>query len=492
MDKNILGLSNFYSDRVPKDRDYNKLALLYENLYKMITSYAKSVGNNAVIPMIETYKKIPAFNFDPTPGQYNINEILSRPDVASKLGSNIMTETTASRISKWEGLGLVKYTSSEKIAILDYLGLYCNVYGYDQGMTTTYKIVDANLLGYNFERFSKGIDYIFKDNRLYLFNEAAIYSSKAKYFVLEDIFVDKMNAERRLGIYVGLEQPQNMTRNEYRELIQLIYYVVTMGPTIKNIETAIRSITGLEEAKVLDRYTEDRSRLQYWTDTTRGDRLKDFDFLISIPEMESHDIEKLMNFINYVKLIKPSDTDFIFARAITMYDVFHMTKKDSKTRFLARSYVLDRINHIDTMYFEQKAAWIERLTATETFSVSKVSGFFEDKINADDYLLNIPITIRPNNFIVTDLGSLYNDIRQGNYPTDKISYNDTQKEKSELKLIDHNEYQGQMNKFKFDYSHATGEYLRYDSPNIAWDGEDGIHDSDSSYRDFIEVRLIKK
>lgn len=491
MNNNILGLSNFYEDRSPKGRDYNKLALLYRNLYEMLTSYVSAVGRNAVIPMLETYKKIPAFNFDPLPAQYHLHEILSRPDVASKLGSNTMTETTSSRVAKWTGTGSEKYSVALKIGVLDYLGLYCNIYAYDVGMATTYKIIDATLFSYNFQKFSKGVDYVFQDNRLYLFNEASVPSSRTKYFVLENIFIDKMNIERRLGIYVGLEQPEDMTRNEYRELVQLIYYVVTMGSTIKNIETAIRSITGLEEAKVLDRFSEDTSRQAYWTDTSLGNRLKNFDFLISIPEMDQHDIQKLMNFIRYVKMIKPADTDFIFARAVSAYDVLHMTKRDAKTRFHVRSYVKDKIPYMDTMDFDQKTVWFEYIVATETVIANTVFTRTVDRSIHKDSLEKIPVVIRPNNFIVTDLPALYNEIRQGRYPTDQLTSDDLPIGEVSVAALDHQEYQGQMNKFVFDYQHANGDFLEYDSINIAWDGEDNFNNLVPSYKDIVEVKLIK-
>lgn len=529
MEKNVLGLSNFYEDRSPKGRDYSKLALMYQNLYEMLSTYVISVGNNSIIPMIETYKKIPAFNFDPTPGQYNLSEILSRSDVVSKLGSNMITENVSSRIDKWIGRGEIKYSVAEKVAILDYLGLYCNIYAYEGNMSTTYQVVDANLLGYDFARFSKGVDYILKDNRLYLFNKAAVASSKVKYFTLEDVFIDKMNVERRLGIYIGLEQPSHMTRNEYRELVQLIYYVVTMGPTIKNIEMAIRSISGLEETKVLDRFSEDQSRISYWTDTTRGDRLKDFDFLISIPEMDHHDINKLTTFIEYVKLIKPSDTDFIFARAATAYDVLHMTKRDAKTRFNVQSFPWDKLDYIDDRDINVPTNWIDKIFATEIISPdSNVKANLVDTDDFNDYLENTAITIRPNNFVVTELTALYNEIRQESFLAPKMITVITRQDYDrihaegkvepdiayvlgdpskllveklyskegysspiELSEMDLHDYEGQMNKFIFDQLHADGSYFQYDSMNIVFDGEDRLSQSDEAYRDMIEIRLIK-
>ena len=529
MDKNVLGLSNFYEDRSPKGRDYSKLALMYQDLYEMLSSYAMSVGNNSIIPMIETYKKIPAFNFDPTPGQYSLMEILSRPDVASKLGSNTVTETASSRADKWKGLGEVKYSISEKVSVLDYLGLYCNIYAYEGAMSTTYKVVDATLLGYDLSRFSKGIDYVLKDNRLYLFNKAAVASPMVKYFTLEDIFVDKMNAERRLGIYVGLEQPENLTRNEYRELVQLIYYVVTMGPTIKNIETAIRSISGLDEAKVLDRFSEDQSRIGYWTDLTRGDRLKDFDFVISLPEMDQHDIDKLKTFIEYIRLIKPSDSDFIFAQATSTYDVLHMTKRDAKTRVNVKGWPLDKIDYSDGRDIDVRTDWVDQIIATEFVSVdSNVKSPLIDIADYDDHLENMPITIRPNNFVVTELVALYNEIRleshlapkmitvitRQNYdqihadgnvdPTvayvlgdpeqllvEKLYEKETQNIKTDLLHLDLHDNEGQMNRFTFDQTHADGSYFQYDSFNITFDGEDRLYQYSEEYRDMIVIRLMK-
>lgn len=529
MDKNVLGLSNFYEDRSPKGRDYSKLALMYQNLYEMLSSYVMAVGNNAIIPMIETYKKIPAFNFDPTPGQYNLMEILSRPDVASKLGSNTVTETASSRVDKWRGLGEVRYSISEKVSVLDYLGLYCNIYAYEGAMSTTYRVVDATLLGYDLSRFSKGIDYVLKDNRLYLFNKAAAASPMVKYFTLEDIFVDKMNAERRLGIYVGLNQPDNLTRNEYRELVQLIYYVVTMGPTIKNIEMAIRSITGLEEAKVLDRFSEDQSRIGYWTDLTRGDRLKDFDFVISLPEMDQHDLDKLKTFIEYIKLIKPSDSDFIFAQATASYDVLHMTKRDAKTRVNVRGLPLDKINYSDGRDIDVLTNLVDQIVATEIIAPdSNVKTVLADTGSYDDYLENTPITIRPNNFVVTELVALYNEIRleshlapkmitvitlqdyeriydDGNVDStvayvigdpekllvEKLYEKESQSARIDFSHRDLHDNEGQMNRFTFDQTHADGSYFQYDSLNIAFDGEDRLTQSSEAYRDMIEVRLIK-
>lgn len=528
MNKNILGLSNFYEDRSPKGRDYSKLGLMYQELYKMLSNYVSSAGNNFIIPMIETYKKIPSFNFDPTPGQYSLNEILTRPDVASKLGSNIVTETTSSRADKWLGLGDSKYSVSEKISVLDYLGLYCNIYAYEGNMSTTYKVVDTDLLGYDFSRFSKGVDYVLRDNRLYLFNKAAVASLEAKYFTLENTFVDKMNVERRLGIYVGLEQPDTMTRNEYRELVQLIYYVVTMGPTIKNIEMAIQSITGLEEAKVLDRFSADKSRLDYWTDATRGDRLKDFDFLISIPEMDQHDIDKLMSFIGYIKLVKPSDSDFIFARSAAYYDVLHMTRRDSKTRFNVKGWPLDSMNYSDDRDLDVRANVVDRINVTEIITpASNVKSNLVDVGQYFDYWDNALVILRPNNYIVPDSAAMYNKIGPGSHLgsdsivlttrdeygaigegslvdgrvyiigeasellADRLSLFDATAPFVKLSKIELHDNEGQMNKFTFDQTHADGSYFKYDSPNIMFDGEDRLSQSDEAYRDMVEIRLIK-
>lgn len=529
MNKNMLGLSNFYEDRSPKGKDYSKLSLMYQDIYKMMSEFVAAAGNNFVIPMLETYKKIPSFNFDPTPGQYSLNEILTRSDVASKLGSNTVTETTSSRVEKWLGLGTKRYSVSEKISVLDYLGLYCNIYAYEGSMSTTYKVVDANLLNYDFSRFSKGVDYVLKDNRLYLFNGAAVASPKVKYFTLENVFVDKMNVERRLGIYVGLEQPECMTRNEYRELVQIIYYVVTMGPTIKNIEMAIQSITGLEEARVLDRFSADRSRLDYWTDLSRGDRLKDFDFLISIPEMDQHDINKLMAFIGYIKLVKPSDSDFIFARSTAYYDVLHMTRRDAKTRLNVRGLPLDKLGYSDNRDLDVFTNLYDKIRSTEAFSAeSNVKKGLVDIGQHGDYWDNSLIVVRPNNFIVADTAAMYNKIGPGSHLgsdaivvvsrseydqltengeivdgriyiigdefellSDVLKVGDVNKSDIRSQKIEHFDYEGQMNKFTFDQTHADGSYFQYDSANIMFDGEDRLTQSHEAYRDMVEVRLIK-
>ena len=338
-----------------------------------------------------------------------------------------------------------------------------------------------------------------------------------------------MNVERRLGIFVGLNQPESLTRNEYRELVQLIYYVVTMGPTIKNIEMAIRSITGLEEAKVLDRFSEDQSRIGYWTDTTRGDRLKDFDFVISIPEMDQHDIDKLMSFIGYIKLVKPSDSDFIFARATSSYDVLHMTKRDAKTRVNVKGLPLDKIDYSDGRDIDVLTNWADQIVATEIITPdSNVKAVLHDTGSYDDYLENTPITIRPNNFVVTELVALYNEIRQQSYLApkmitvitrqdydrihedgnvdpdvayvlgdpdkllvDKLYEKESKAIKAETKHRDLQDNEGQMNRFTFDQTHADGSYFKYDSINIAFDGEDRLTESSEAYRDMIEVRLIK-
>jgi hypothetical protein len=189
-------------------------------------------------------------------------------------------------------------------------------------------VVDLKLFDNTNKELVRNTDFALKNNRLYLLGDCA-KRTLGKIFTMKDIYVDFNTSEDLLGRNVGLPYDNKLTKNEYREVAQMLIYAALGGPTIHNIKNAISTVSGMEGVQVFDKYTKDSIRSQYWS-ADRNDRLHEFDFLISLPGMYTDNPEKLQIFINYLKKIKPTDSDFFLSTLNPILDAYILKNKDKR------------------------------------------------------------------------------------------------------------------------------------------------------------------
>jgi hypothetical protein len=322
-------LSNFYTDYSSDYEQFEQLGKIYQGVADLILNYVRQVHNNTRISKIETYRTIPFQSTDVYEATYDLSALLSSVPVAKIF--NATSLSLQERIDRWSNpLNLNAFDIERKIKALDMSGKYILLMAKrnEQIDSSNASIIDLEFYDNNNNALVRDVDFVLKNNKIYLFGNYA-QRILGKIFIMKNIKVDFKTADDLLGRNVGMSYNNALTKNEYREMAQMLLYAAIGGPTINNIKNSIEAISGMQGVKVIDKYSNDPVRTSYWT-ANRANRLHEFDFLISLPTQYVENMAKMTLFIEYLKKIKPVYSNFFVSTMKSMNEIYILKNKDRR------------------------------------------------------------------------------------------------------------------------------------------------------------------
>lgn len=349
--KMIENISNFYKDHGIGDAGISFFIDLYEEMGKAIDEYIFSVKRNQNIRTMEAFRKYNLAVFPASDAQYVLETLLS--NISYTDGSSL-SGTIQDKVFQWTNVIPVQ----EKISILDKAGKYIRL-----SAKRVFDDIEPEIIGLELQDVGRGkllenIDYILRDNKVYLIGDRAYPSSLLTYLTATNIFVDYNTPERFLGSRIGIGYSEKVTKPEYRDFIQMAAYVLMNGPSIRNIKDAFNMIAGWEGAGVVDRVSATGAKKDMW-DKPGYAVLTPFDFLVTIPASSISMVglsdtgemiykeDRIDVFNQFLNVVKPTDTNYIIALTQPILEEMDINENVDITRVSRFNSESDGLSTVD-------------------------------------------------------------------------------------------------------------------------------------------------
>jgi len=391
--------SNFYEDYSVNYDQFEYMVSVYGGLGLLTNEYIEQVKRNIIIPQIETYRFIPIQRINVDSAFYSLETILQNSDVITKL--NLDGTSLDQRINKWEN----ELTLEEKIEVLFMLNLFLQLEAKrNLPVEPNSKIIDFDMFSKAGELLLRNTNYNLLNNKIYLNGDIGPFNL-SRDVNLKDIAVDLNTPYNLMGNKIipfmdrGAQTLFNdkLTKNEYTEMMKMILQASLGGPTIINLKNAIKTLSGLSNADVYDKYVKDPKKRKRWD----GWDLFNFNFIVTLPEDYISDLDKLEILSGFLNMIKPAYTKFFIILVAEYYDYFNKSNSSDAYNFdyiseisydqadltigdiydIGSIFGLDAERYIIPTRFTNNEARLNLSRLNEdfkTFSGSKVDGGYAD------------------------------------------------------------------------------------------------------------------
>jgi len=286
-------LNTFYKHYMLSGEFLDELFDTFIDAANILAGFANNIENCKIISNTPAYRIIPIFILFAKTGLYDIDYL--------KLNNF--------EFGDWDTLSL-----AQKVSLLDRHGIYENLTYYKKRGTNTI----ANIARVEIDRFVEDkysfkyeefVDFVLKDNKLYFFGDLAKplgnVPNQGKMVVLKNIAVDYGDLRHKWGTFTGIPKPPYLSYQAYRNVISILLKTLVDGPKIVNLASAVRAISGWEEALVVDSYTPGVS--------TYGLALGPFDFAVLLP-IDLVGYPDRVEYISYfMRMVKPDYTNYFIS-----------------------------------------------------------------------------------------------------------------------------------------------------------------------------------
>jgi hypothetical protein len=248
-------------------------------------------------------------------GLYNLSELLVNPRITVKYVLGDMS--LADRVNMWN---TDQFTMAQKVDMLDMAGCYILLEA-KRGFTNEkdYSIIDFNMFDSSGKELFRNFDYELSTNKVYLFGEIATPSTE-KHLIITDIAIDFNTPADLMGKSIHVPYNDAVTKNEYNEILKMLMGASLGGPTVSNLKSAIKAISGFDQGDLYDKFTRDALKQKRW----KKHNYTDFDFVVVFPEEYASNMEKLQMIIDYLKLVKPAYTKFFVILQSLYSDLYNI------------------------------------------------------------------------------------------------------------------------------------------------------------------------
>lgn len=491
-------LSNFYEEFSCGSEKFKFLMGAYQEIFNMLYGMADQTLDNLVVPDIGTYRYIPIQSVKHGDSIYDLKEILIDKSIVDAYGMSSMSLT--GRINYWTN----EMSIDDKISILDvkkkYIFLATERIGDPD--KRIHNVIDFKLKTDKGVMLIKNVDYVCRDNKIYILKKPSEGYREADKLILTDIAIDYEIPERTIGKSALTPYKDFVTKNEYRDIVQILLYVGLGGPTLRNLNETLNTLTGSGRFKVIDKPSAEGHYKTFWDSKVRGGRaLSGFDFLIMSPPDVVNDTGVLKMVTDYLNIIKLSYTDFYISPYIEMSERYRINK-------LLHTFDKKLTNsHADILTHEENLKITQRLSVPNegVWEGSNEQAIYDSDLTGSVYDSIISYDTKPNlsEFLRYMDSVLVAHVKALN---DKITARTSQKFTLNLKndgyfdkIIASEEPNKLVGTNHSDKINNAGTIYLYDN-DILYDSDAGtvIYDifngsiDDSMYYDTIDFKLIKK
>lgn len=418
-------MNNFFDEYLYKKEEYDVLQKAYQGAFGIVKSHVDDIARNTIISKTSTFKKIRFQMIDVSNALYTMSSLLNNNSVIAIMGL-VPSTPYDQKLEAWSAL-----SPSQKADILDVTGYsilltsYSAITDSDNYSSAKFNIVDFELSDINNNHYVRNVDYVFRDNKLFILKEFSInetYTKKS--LILKNITIDTNSTEDVLGVPLNIPYSDQFTKTEYNETLRSFIQAAAGGPTLANLNIALARYKTLEGVKVYDRHSAPPSKKSFWGFDGYIGELTAFDFLVALPLTFAYNSEKLDYIANFFNQIKPAYTNFKFIpqktttdRLILKYQkdklsmtpVFNIpekiTHKETK-KFMTFKILNDGYNVIayrygdDAQFFTDSGKYTDRCTANDSLIALCMSRSIKEKLDASDSMHKKPTLYKQENISV--------------------------------------------------------------------------------------------
>ena len=329
-------LSSFYKEYADDPVQFEAFLRMYDNLGKTIDFIAEQTKKNYVFTTSETYRYIPFQILQLEDSVYKPQNIVSNDYTVKAF--NLYDLSIQERIDIWNN----QLTKKQKIEALDATQTFIFLSaGRDEQIDNkSYQIIDLSVCDLNGKEFVNGVDFVLEDNKIYLFNDLAS-KDKNEEIILKDIAVDFKTPEVIMGNNIPIKQPEFLTPNEYRELMQIFVHAALGGPIIKNLNNSFNSIPGLSGFEIIDKVSSKittKNHLWATNEFEEPTKLNRFEFVLSTPFDVFFDSKKLKLIQDFVNKIKPTRTSMVVIPTMSKIEDRFLLNEQAKEAYKLKMY----------------------------------------------------------------------------------------------------------------------------------------------------------
>ena len=144
-----------------------------------------------------------------------------------------------------------------------------------------------------------------------------------------------------MGNNIPIKQPEFLTPNEYRELMQIFVHAALGGPIVKNLNNSFNSIPGLSGFEIIDKIssrTTTKSHLWATNEFEEPTKLDRFEFVLSTPFDVFFDSKKLKLIQDFVNKIKPTRTSMVVIPTMSKIEDRFLLNEQAKEAYKFKMY----------------------------------------------------------------------------------------------------------------------------------------------------------
>lgn len=295
-------------------------------------------------------------------------------------------------------------TMSDKVTFLDQIGRYELLTDVNSADTNNEFILDfkirkdfSGLLGY----YTPFEDYVYKDYKLYLFNQLAKPKNNAQYktVLFEDIKANDHKLDRQWGLFFPGIYSIFITKPEYKDMLKSLF---RYDSSIAAINKVMQSINIPSNTVVRDKYSRKNIPTQLLNKFDKD--LDPFDFVFKLPPEYIGALYYNLNDLRHMEGINPEhydprDLNYLYAslgdtqdtwvgRIIDIFNFIGLVKPEHTNFFLEGTMsIFDTHNSTDNLTLQSSVAiadsWLdESVYGAVTYNSSPYHGYREvDVVN---------------------------------------------------------------------------------------------------------------
>lgn len=306
----MMELTNFYKDYVFNPDDFDEIQDMLNATVEKINRYLVQLNDLRINGELEDFRIMPVQYIDITPALYDAGAIFDSEELRE------WNKPNKSLLSKTEML----YSKGKYIR-------FTADRGNANDKASDNKIVDFKLYDPNGRRLVYNIDYIFKNNLLYLLDYSSWDAKNGVYFKLTDIAIDFNTVDDMLGKNLNLSYDQEkISKSEFNKIVRKLTLAAIKGSEVSAIKNSILELddSGEDVVKVVDKTTTDPKLAALWHDIfaneeseagleIRSETLSPFDFLIYYPiYFSDYKVKLLKEYLNKVKHAYTNYSEFAY------------------------------------------------------------------------------------------------------------------------------------------------------------------------------------
>lgn len=303
-------LTNFYKDYVFNPDDFDEIKNMLSATTEKINEYLLQLNDLRIGGELEDFRIMPVQYINITPALYDTGAVFDSEEL--RVWNNGSTSL------------------SEKLDMLYSKGKYIRLVadrGFANDAAEEHKVIDFKLYDPLGRRMVHNIDYVYKNNILYILDYSDWDTRNGVFFKMTDVAIDLNTVDDVLGKNLKLSYDQSkISKSEFNKIVRKLTVSAVKGSLVSAIKESVAQLddSGSDSVLVVDKMTTDKELGTLWQNIfanrdseagleIRSGSLSPFDFLIYYPiYFGDYKVKLLKEYLDKVKHAYTSYAEFAY------------------------------------------------------------------------------------------------------------------------------------------------------------------------------------